>query len=79
ADRPCTLYVGKIPDSVDDATLKRVLEACGMIISWKRPSDPITGKMKAFGLCEFRSGAHASRAIRVLAPLTLQDGVTLLV
>lgn len=78
-DRPSTLYVGKIPDSLDDKTLRQVLEACGQIMSWKRPTDPMSGRPKAFGLCEFRSGAHALRAMRVIGPLVLRDGTTLLV
>lgn len=78
-DRACTLYVGKIPEWLDDGTVRRMLDACGHVVSWKRPSDPENGRPKAFGLCEYRSGAHALRALRVLGPFALRDGATLLV
>lgn len=73
-----TLYVGKIAATVDDSTIKRLLEACGPVKSWKRMSDPETNKPKGFGFCEFEEADAVVRALQHLTNLDI-DGQTLLV
>lgn len=41
------MYVGKIAPTVDEATVQKLLEACGPVKEWKRMSDPVTNQLKA--------------------------------
>ena len=72
-----TVYVGKIAATVDDATIKALLEACGAVRSWKRVTDPETQAPKGFGFCEYEDAEGVLRAIRLLHNLSL-DGQELL-
>ena len=36
AKESTTVYVGKIPPNVDDALVRKLLDACGEVRSWKR-------------------------------------------
>eukprot|EP00850_Spirogloea_muscicola_P004589 SM000019S05133 [mRNA] locus=s19:1041599:1049781:- [translate_table: standard] len=72
-----TLYVGKIASTVDDDSVKKVLELCGPVKSWKRAQDPTTGVMKGFGFCEYESAEGVLRAMRLLNKYPL-DGQELM-
>ena len=80
ADQPqsTTVYVGKIPTRMDDPLVRRLLEICGPVRSWKRVLDPNTGVPKRFGFCEFDAPEGVLRAMRSLDGYPLGDGETLL-
>eukprot|EP01114_Cavostelium_apophysatum_P011221 TRINITY_DN2542_c0_g1_i7.p1 TRINITY_DN2542_c0_g1~~TRINITY_DN2542_c0_g1_i7.p1 ORF type:complete len:517 (+),score=224.15 TRINITY_DN2542_c0_g1_i7:470-2020(+) len=51
---------------------------CGRVAQWKRPPDPVSGKFKGFGFCDYQNAEGVLRAIRVLDKLKI-DGSELLV
>ena len=61
-----TVYVGKIPPSVDDDLVRTLLDACGDVRSWKRVMDPENNTPKRFGFCEFVDAEGVLRAMRIL-------------
>jgi RNA-binding protein 25 len=69
-ERACTLYVGKIPEGIDDALMVAVLECCGRVSKWKRSSDPSSGKPKGFGFCDYKLSSDLLRAMRLLPTVT---------
>lgn len=74
---PSTIYVGRIPDDVEDSFILNLLTACGPVTQWKRLADPDTGKLKSFGFCEYDNPLSALRALRLLANVEI-DGAHLL-
>jgi len=66
-----TVYVGKIAPGIEDDFVKKLLEQCGKIVHWKRVADPSTGKLKAFGFCEYESPEGAIRSLRILSNFSL--------
>jgi len=66
AKESTTVYVGKIPPSVDDALVRKLLDACGEVRSWKRVMDPENDTPKRFGFCEFADAEGVLRAMRIL-------------
>eukprot|EP01119_Soliformovum_irregulare_P003341 TRINITY_DN1376_c0_g1_i2.p1 TRINITY_DN1376_c0_g1~~TRINITY_DN1376_c0_g1_i2.p1 ORF type:complete len:575 (+),score=176.25 TRINITY_DN1376_c0_g1_i2:73-1725(+) len=73
-----TTWVGKIQPSIEDEFVKKLLEQCGPIVNWKRVSDPTSGKLKAFGYCDFETPDGALHALSLLQTLPI-DGAPLLV
>ncbi|XP_051121982.1 RNA-binding motif protein 25 isoform X2 [Andrographis paniculata] len=71
-----TVYVGKIPSSVENDFMLSLLKLCGPVKNWKRPQDP-TGTLKGFGFCEFESAEGVLRALRLLNKLRI-DGQELM-
>ena len=65
-DRVVTLFINRIPDGVSDTTMQALLETCGRVKRWQRPTDAYTGLPKAFGFCDWLSPAAVLRAQRVL-------------
>ena len=72
-----TLYVGKIASTVDDDTIKTLMETCGPVKSWKRLQDAETKQPKGFGFCEYEEADGVLAAMRLLNNLKL-DGQELL-
>jgi len=72
-----TVYVGKIPISVEDEFVKKMLDQCGKN-SWRRVNDPVTGKPKGFGFCDFENPEGALRALKGLSALKIDGGELLL-
>lgn len=68
-----SVYVGKIPNSVEDSIIQTLLEACGEVKSWKRAEDPETQQPKGFGFCEFEDAEGVLRAIRLLNNLPIDS------
>jgi len=66
AKESTTVYVGKIPPNVDDALVRKLLDACGEVRSWKRVMDPENDTPKRFGFCEFADAEGVLRAMRIL-------------
>ena len=65
-DRLCTLYIARIPDGVSDETMLALLETCGRVKRWQRPTDPYTGRPRTYGFCDWAPPASVLRARRVL-------------
>ena len=59
------VWVGKIPEGVSDTFMKRLLESCGNVTSWKRMSDS-TGKLNSFGICEYLTVESLLKSLRLL-------------
>eukprot|EP01105_Mastigella_eilhardi_P016663 TRINITY_DN380_c0_g1_i2.p1 TRINITY_DN380_c0_g1~~TRINITY_DN380_c0_g1_i2.p1 ORF type:complete len:720 (+),score=230.24 TRINITY_DN380_c0_g1_i2:316-2160(+) len=73
-----TVYVGKIAATVEDEFVKALLTECGSFKTWRRIADPVTGKLKGFGFCDYTSPEGVLLALGVLNGLTV-DGSALLV
>jgi RNA recognition motif-containing protein len=57
------LYVGNLPYSVDDASLRHNFADFGSVASAKVMTDRDTGRSKGFGFVEMGSAAEAQAAI----------------
>ena len=57
------LYVGNLPFSATDDTLRQIFEQAGAVESAKVISDRDTGRSKGFGFVEMSSDKEASEAI----------------
>ena len=68
ASIPLTLYIGKIPRTLEDETLKKILEACGKINKWMRGIDNINA-LRNFGFVTYDSGLGALRCYSILGGL----------
>merc|ERR1712218_441545 len=58
--------------SAPDAMVRHLLTTCGPVISWKRVQGA-TGKLQAFGFCEYNNPDAGLRAIRLLNEFTIAD------
>ncbi|CCI42649.1 unnamed protein product [Albugo candida] len=63
---PLSVFVGKLPTDLHDNYVRTLLEKCGHVLSWKRTTDPVTGKPKGFGFCVFAGARDVLRALRLL-------------
>lgn len=66
-----TIFVGKIPDTLEDAFLRSLMEQFGTIVDWKRPSSKFT-------FCSYSSPKEAISCLRVLTDVFV-DGQQLMV
>ncbi|KAJ1878518.1 hypothetical protein H4R99_007666 [Coemansia sp. RSA 1722] len=64
-NRPISAFVGGINSRVDDDWIKKILEKCGSLKTWKRALD-IDDKPLSFGFCEFEDIKGAACAMRIL-------------
>ncbi len=60
------LFVGSLPWSVNDETLKGAFEAHGNVVSAKVVMDRTTGRSRGFGFVEMGSADDAQKAIKAL-------------
>lgn len=60
------LFVGSLPWSVDDETLKETFEEHGNVVSAKVIKDRETGRSRGFGFVEMENSADAKSAIDAL-------------
>jgi RNA recognition motif-containing protein len=60
------LFVGNLPFSATDQTIKEAFSRCGTVESAKIITDRDTGRSKGFGFVEMSSDAEASEAISKL-------------
>ena len=67
------LYVGNLPYSVTDASLREAFAASGTVDSVNLITDRDTGQSKGFAFVEMSSDSEAQRAIQTLNGQTL-DG-----
>eukprot|EP01029_Cantina_marsupialis_P020249 TRINITY_DN473_c9_g1_i1.p1 TRINITY_DN473_c9_g1~~TRINITY_DN473_c9_g1_i1.p1 ORF type:complete len:813 (-),score=277.20 TRINITY_DN473_c9_g1_i1:78-2516(-) len=66
------VYLGKLPADLPDDILRRLFGFCGIITQWKRPADPLTGKLKQFCHCTFENELSLMRAMRLLNGVQLE-------
>lgn len=67
-----TVFVGNISDKVSDLLVRQLLAKCGVVLSWKRVQGA-SGKLQAFGFCEYKQPESTLRALRLLHELHLGD------
>jgi len=60
------IYIGNLPYSVNDDSLKEIFEEFGEVISAKVISDRETGRSKGFGFVEMSESNAADSAIQQL-------------
>ncbi|XP_013394029.1 RNA-binding protein 25-like [Lingula anatina] len=60
-----TVFVGNISERAPDAMVRQMLSRCGNVISWKRVQGA-SGKLQAFGFCEYEYPEATLRCIRLL-------------
>ena len=60
-----TLYVGNLPDAVDDKIIQGMLEVCGPIKKWNRPVDT-NDVRRRFGFVTYEKGVGAMRCFRAI-------------
>lgn len=78
AEQTTTVYVGKIPPTVEDEFIRKLLEFCGDVAFWRRVTDPTTGQLKGFAFCDFKSPEGVLRALRLLNGLDIDEHQLLL-
>uniref|UniRef100_A0A914HDN5 RRM domain-containing protein n=1 Tax=Globodera rostochiensis TaxID=31243 RepID=A0A914HDN5_GLORO len=59
-----SIFVGNISYDVNEDELRKLLSACGQIVSFRLVHDRETGRPKGFGFCEFGEVPQAEAAIR---------------
>ena len=67
------LYVGNLPFSTNEQTLRDTFSRCGMVDSVNLITDRITGQSKGFAFVEMSSSGEAQKAIQELNGTSL-DG-----
>ena len=67
------LYVGNLPYSVTEQTLRETFGQCGTVDSVTMITDRDTGRSKGFGFVEMSSDSEAQKAIQELNGSTLED------
>lgn len=67
-----TVFVGNISDKATDTLVRQMLLRCGSIVGWKRVQDA-SGKLQAFGFCEYSEPDSTLRALRILHDRKLGD------
>ena len=67
-----TVFVGNITDKANDSLVRQILLRCGYTVGWKRVQNA-TGKLQAFGFCEFADPECTLRAMRLLNNFNLGD------
>jgi len=60
-----TVFVGNITDRASDTLIRQILMKCGSVYTWKRVQGA-SGKLQAFGFCEYKDPESALRAIHIL-------------
>merc|ERR1712050_69804 len=60
-----TVFIGNISDRAPDHMVKQMLQRCGNVLSWKRVQGA-SGKLQAFGFCEYDDPDSTCRCIRLL-------------
>ncbi len=71
------VWVGKLPVTVSEEFLEKVMGVLGRVVEWKRVTDPVSGKLKPFGFVTWDSPKAALLGIKLLqagAPLLLARG-----
>eukprot|EP01104_Vermistella_antarctica_P002363 TRINITY_DN1261_c2_g1_i1.p1 TRINITY_DN1261_c2_g1~~TRINITY_DN1261_c2_g1_i1.p1 ORF type:complete len:609 (-),score=208.52 TRINITY_DN1261_c2_g1_i1:137-1963(-) len=75
---PLTVWVGKIPPTLKNAIVLKLLRACGRVTNWKRATGH-EGEEKAFGFCDFADEEGVIHCQEVLNGFDVGDGAALMV
>ncbi|XP_051504073.1 RNA-binding protein 25 [Myxocyprinus asiaticus] len=67
-----TVFVGDISEKASDMLVRQLLAKCGLVLSWKRVQGA-SGKLQAFGFCEYKEPESTLRALRLLHELQVGD------
>ncbi|KAK7104388.1 RNA-binding protein 25-like isoform X2 [Littorina saxatilis] len=67
-----TVFVGNISERAPDMMIKQMLQRCGNVLSWKRVQGA-SGKLQAFGFCEYEWPEATLRCIRLLNDWRIAD------
>ncbi|XP_067833824.1 RNA-binding protein 25-like isoform X1 [Heptranchias perlo] len=67
-----TVFVGNISEKASDMLIRQLLAKCGLVLSWKRVQGA-SGKLQAFGFCEYKEPESTLRALRLLHELQVGD------
>uniref|UniRef100_A0A1A8QVV0 PWI domain-containing protein n=1 Tax=Nothobranchius rachovii TaxID=451742 RepID=A0A1A8QVV0_9TELE len=67
-----TVFVGNISEKASDMLIRQLLAKCGIVLSWKRVQGA-SGKLQAFGFCEYKEPESTLRALRLLHDLLIGD------
>ncbi|XP_041710416.2 RNA-binding protein 25 isoform X2 [Coregonus clupeaformis] len=67
-----TVFVGNISEKASDMLVRQLLAKCGLVLSWKRVQGA-SGKLQAFGFCEYKEPESTLRSLRLLHELVLGD------
>ncbi|XP_061173330.1 RNA-binding protein 25-like [Saccostrea echinata] len=67
-----TVFVGNISDRAPDAMIRQMLQRCGNVLSWKRVQGA-SGKLQAFGFCEYEDPEATLRCMRLLNEWEIAD------
>ncbi|XP_051507554.1 RNA-binding protein 25-like [Myxocyprinus asiaticus] len=67
-----TVFVGDISEKASDMLVRQLLAKCGLVLSWKRVQGA-SGKLQAFGFCEYKEPESTLRALRLLHGLQVAD------
>ncbi|XP_045579710.1 RNA-binding protein 25 isoform X3 [Salmo salar] len=67
-----TVFVGNISEKASDMLVRQLLAKCGLVLSWKRVQGA-SGKLQAFGFCEYKEPESTLRSLRLLHELLLGD------
>ena len=76
-ERICTLFIGKIDKTTPDDLLKKLLEQCGPIHQFRRPTIAGTNTPQTFGYCDFATGEGVARAMRLLPQVAVMPSTKL--
>jgi len=60
-----TVFVGNITERAPDSMVRHLLTTAGPVVSWKRVQGA-TGKLQAFGFCEYSNPDAGQRSIRLM-------------
>lgn len=69
---PVTVFVGNITERASDTLVRQILMKCGTVYAWKRVQGA-SGKLQAFGFCEYKDVEAALCAIHLLHDFKLGD------
>ncbi|KAM8831924.1 RNA-binding protein 25b [Spinachia spinachia] len=67
-----TVFVGNISEKASDMLIRQLLAKCGIVLSWKRVQGA-SGKLQAFGFCEYKEPESTLRALRLLHDLPIGE------
>ncbi|XP_045162235.2 RNA-binding protein 25-like isoform X2 [Mercenaria mercenaria] len=67
-----TVFVGNISERAPDSMVRTMLQRCGNVISWKRVQGA-SGKLQAFGFCEYEDPEATLRCMRLLNEWEIAD------
>lgn len=60
-----TLYIGNLPYSASEETLRSLFSQAGAVDNVRLPTDRVTGRPRGFGFVEMASDADAEHAIQM--------------